>query len=315
MNRKGFAIMFDWIFSLAAGVLIFSFLIYFAVQHTDLFGKVTARVVGEELDILFSGYETTQTKSMLDFGKDVKLGFSCDEKNKRQRFTINDREGKTLWGKIIFAPGEIKNDKINVATASWDVPFRAANFIYLWDKKYVLTGDIPDINFLNNFKKEDIGNTANIRFVDDPSLSDDYGTGECPNDFGFQHEKIIYYDEDSSGDFSGYVCFEDDDRERHRSFFYGEAMMIGAIFMDNVEDFECVKSIAVDRLKIVNDIYREKKDKIVSLESCDKFGRYNKVFHDTITLDKLNSLDFDNQVKLVERANENLIREGCAGVY
>ena len=65
----------------------------------------------------------------------------------------------------------------------------------------------------------------------------------------------------------------------------------------------------------MNDIYREKKDKIVSLESCDKFGRYNKVFHDTITLDKLNSLDFDNQVKLVERANENLIREGCAGVY
>ena len=313
MNKRGFAIMFDWIFSLAAGVLIFSFLIYFAVQHTDLFGKVTARVVGEELDILFSGYETAKTRSTLDFGKEVKLGFSCDEKNKRQRFTINDREGKTLWGKIIFAPGEIKNDKINVATASWDVPFRAANFIYLWDKKYVLTGDIPDINFLDNFKKDPSGGTGNIRFAPDSSLSISNKI-VCP-DFSSSYEKIIYYDEDSSGDFSGYVCFEDDDRERHRSFFYGEAMMIGAIFMDNVEDFECVKSIAVDRLKIVNDIYREKKDKIVSLESCDKFGRYNKVFHDTITLDKLNSLDFDNQVKLVERANENLIREGCAGVY
>src|SRR3989344_9534744 len=128
MDKKGVAVVFDWIFSLAAGVLIFSFLIYFAVQHTDLFGKVTARVVGEELDILFSGYETAKIRSILDFGKEVKLEFSCDEK--RQRFTINDREGKTLWGKIIFAPGEIKNDKINVATASWDVPACSRN-IYL----------------------------------------------------------------------------------------------------------------------------------------------------------------------------------------
>ena len=315
MDKKGVAVVFDWIFSLAAGVLIFSFLIYFAVQHTDLFGKVTARVVGEELDILFSGYETAKIRSILDFGKEVKLGFSCDEKNKRQRFTINDREGKTLWGKIIFAPGEIKNDKINVATASWDVPFRVANFIYLWDKKYVLTGDIPDINFLNNFKKDPSGGTGNIRFADDPGLSDDYGTGPCSNDWGSQHEKIIYYKKNSDDSYFGYICFFEENGDVQRSPFYGKAMMIGAMFVDNVEDFECVKSIAVDRLKIVNDIYREKKDKIVSLESCDKFGRYNKVFHDTITLDKLNSLDFDNQVKLVERANENLIREGCAGVY
>ena len=67
MNKKGMAIPFDWIFSLVAGVLIFSFLIYFAVQHTDLFGKITTRVVAEELDVLFSG------RSVSIFGKTVFL--------------------------------------------------------------------------------------------------------------------------------------------------------------------------------------------------------------------------------------------------
>ena len=56
-NKRGISIIFNWIFSLIAGVVILSFLIYFAVQNTDLFGKVTAKVVAEELDILFSGYE------------------------------------------------------------------------------------------------------------------------------------------------------------------------------------------------------------------------------------------------------------------
>ncbi|MEK6856887.1 MAG: hypothetical protein AABX49_02630, partial [Nanoarchaeota archaeon] len=92
MNKKGMAIPFDWIFSLVAGVLIFSFLIYFAVQHTDLFGKITTRVVAEELDVLFSGYETTESRSVLDFKKEVNLKFNCNPRQ-GQSFTINNKEG------------------------------------------------------------------------------------------------------------------------------------------------------------------------------------------------------------------------------
>lgn len=316
MNKKGFAVMFDWIFSLVAGVLIFSFLIYFAVQHTDLFGKVTARVVAEELDVLFSGYETTETKSVLDFGKEVELEFKCD--NNKQRFKINNREGKNLWGKIIFAPEKIKNKKVNVATMSWDVPFRVANFIFLWNKQYSLAqeGYIPDINFLDNFeKKRGVGILFNVDSSNSISLDPNNPNNDiiCP-DFSSQYDKIIYYDEDSSGNFKGYVCFEDEDGIRYRSYFFGEAMMIGAMFVDNVENFECLKKIAIERLRIVNDIYEEKINKI-SDTSCT-VGGYNTAVYDGI--DDIENFDnkFDfNDVQLVKESNERLIENGCAGLY
>ena len=131
-DKRGIGIVFNWIFSLVVGIVILGFLIYFAVQNTDLFGKVTAKVVAEELDVLFSGYETTKTSSSLEFGREVKLDFKC--KNKKQEFEVNGRGGKNVWGKIIFAPKEIKASKINILTESWNVPFRVANFIYVWDE-------------------------------------------------------------------------------------------------------------------------------------------------------------------------------------
>lgn len=313
-DKSGVAITFNWMFSLVAGVLIFSFLIYFAVQNTDLFGKVTARVVAEELDILFSGYETTQTRSTLDLGKKIELGFSC--KDGRQRFTINDREGKTMWGKIVFAPQKIENDKINVATASWDVPFRVANFVYLWDKRYTLIGEIPDVDFLGNFQRS---STANIRFVDDPGLSDDYGTGVCSNDWGSQHEKVIYYKKNSDDSYFGYICFFEENGDVRRSSFYGEAMMIGAIFVDDKNDFDCIKKIAVDRLKIVNEVYEKRKSKIINLElggGCDVSGAYdNAVYNEREDLENFDSQFDYSDVNLVKSSNERLIRGGCVGVY
>jgi len=311
MNRKGFAVMFDWIFSLVAGILIFSFLIYFAVQHTDLFGKITSKVVAEELDVLFSQYETTETKSTLDFGKKVELEFKCDDQDNKQWFKVNGRDGKRVWGKIIFSPEKIESQKINIATMSWDVPFRVANFVFLWDKQYTLIGEIPDVDLLDNFQNS---NTANIRFVDDPGLSDDYGTGECA-DFGDQHEKIIYYKKNLDDSYVGYICFYKGEGEVQRSSFYGEAMMIGAMFVDGVEDFDCIKKIANDRLRIVADIYDEKSNDLVSLQ-CDFSGGYTQFGDEVDDLKNIDPLNI-NQINVdqLKYINRNLIGNGCASVY
>jgi len=321
LNKRGMGITFDWMFSIVAGVLIFSFLIYFAVQNTDLFGKVTARIVAEELDILFSGYETTQTKSVLDFDKNVKLDFSCDKINKRQRFMINDREGKNLWGKIIFSPKSVESDKINVATVSWDVPFRVANFIFIWDKRYLLDydSDLELPEWVNPSASGDI----NIKFAHDSSLAlSSSSSFDCSYDFrtlnNEEYDKVIYYDKNpSDDDVRGYVCF----KGKEKSFFYGEAMMIGAIFSESKIEFDCVKDIAVDRLKIVNDIYAKKANNLVfSDRNCDYNSgvSYNDAVFDTDS-NRMLKKDFDSfdfgYVNRIRRENQNLIARGCAGVY
>ncbi|MBI2508229.1 hypothetical protein HYV89_04725 [Candidatus Woesearchaeota archaeon] len=321
LNKKGIAITFDWMFSIVAGVLIFSFLIYFAVQNTDLFGKVTARIVSEELDILFSGYETAQVSTVLDFGREATLDFRCDEINKRQKFMINDREGKNLWGKIIFAPKNVKSDKINVATASWNAPFRVANFVYLWDKRYLLDydSDLELPEWVNPSASGDI----NIKFARDSSLAlSSSSSFDCSYNFrtsnNEEYDKVIYYDKNpSDDDVRGYVCF----KGKEKSFFYGEAMMIGAIFSESKIEFDCVKDIAVDRLKIVNDIYTKKvSNLIISDRSCNpNFGAsYNNAVHE-IDNNGMLEKDFDSfdfgYVNRIRSANQNLISTGCAGVY
>ena len=304
MSKRGFAVMFDWMFSIVAGVLIFSFLIYFAVQNTDLFGKVTARVVSEELDILFSGYETTQTKSVLDFDKNVKLDFSCDKINKRQRFMINDREGKNLWGKIIFSPKSVESDKINVATASWNVPFRVANFVYIWDKKYNLLGDVPSVDVFSdrNLKNSD---GEKVNFI--KSVNENF---KCI----YASVKTIYYDV-NDGYYRGYICFKGKDDDPTK--FFGEAMMIGAILSEDKKDFDCVKSIAINRLKLVNEVYEKKAGKMItSFETCDSEGNYNRAYHKLTDIDSFDSKFYSSDViSLVKSNNDRLIRGGCAGVF
>lgn len=309
-NKRGFAVIFDWIFSLVAGVLIFSFLIYFAIQHTDLFGKVTARVVAEELDVLFSGYETTESRSVLDFEKNVELKFKCDMDD-GQMFTINNQGGKNLWGKIIFSPGKIDNDKVNVATMSWDVPFRVTNFVYLWDKKYTLIGEIPDMDFVDNFEITNDVNRASIRFVDDPGLSNG-----CSEDWGLKHQKVVYYQKNSDDHYFGEICFFEDNGVVSLSSFYGESMMIGAMFVDDVEYFECIKKVANNRLEILGNVYSQKANNLISIGGdCDKMGDYGRAKEgiDNLINNPFNP-DFD-EISRIESANDGLIEQGCVSVY
>jgi hypothetical protein len=299
LNKKGFAISFNWIFSLVAGVIIFSFLIFFAVQNTDLFGRLTAKVVAEEFDILLSGYETGETESELNFGKEINLQFLC--KDKRQNFIVNGREGKGVRGKIIFSPKEIKSNKVNIATRSWDIPFRAANFVYIWDNKYDIQEKVETGSSLVDAIKG-----KGERIVIDQF----FGGSGCPN----SGDKTIYYD-DESGD--GYVCFKDG----LRVDFFGEAMMLGAIFNDDKETFECISNIAQDRIKIMHEVYGNKINNLGGSGAFCNPTIYNyQNYNYQNFLSKLKGVSSlplltSSNVDFVDTINDNLAKEGCASVY
>ena len=73
MNKKGFAITFNWLFNIMAGMIILLSLVYFAVQHTDLFGKVSAQRAVEELDIAFTSFKSNLVGTTIELGKNIKL--------------------------------------------------------------------------------------------------------------------------------------------------------------------------------------------------------------------------------------------------
>ncbi len=292
-DKRGIGIVFNWIFSLIAGVIILSFLVYFAVQNTDLFGKVTARVVAEELDVLFSGYETTETSSNLNFGREVELSFECDESNLVQKFGVNGEQGKKTWGKVIFAPEEIKSENINIATRSWDVPFRVGNFIYIWDKKYDIQG-ISDNIFFDKLKGE--GEVVNfIPFTTESGCS---GTG-----------KNIYYKK-VGDDYYGYVCFDS-----RKVNFYGEAMLLGTVFVEDPDEFECLNHIIEKKFQVISDVYERKIGTLIASRQC---GTDYGGFGGGLTQFKNNYGDASQMrqaISAMEAENTRLVREGCASVY
>ena len=91
--------------------------------------------------------------------------------------------------------------------------------------------------------------------------------------------------------------------------------MFGTFFSENRDDFECVISIAVKRLRIVNEVYSKKADKIIFSEfpRCEIDG-YNRAVHDPEKLRNFDSFDF-GYINRIENANKDLISRGCVGVY
>ena len=171
MNKKGFEISFSWLFSIIAGISIFLFLVWFAVQQTDLFGNLTAKVAVEELDIAFTGFKSNLVGSKLEFGKEIKLEFKCDPSTlNEERMFVNGVAGKKLKGNIVFAPEGMKDNEFKFFTYGWNAPFRITNFIFITgNDKFFYLEDAPDE--INKIPEMFIGSDETIQFIDLDSVN------------------------------------------------------------------------------------------------------------------------------------------------
>src|SRR3989344_4223259 len=128
-NKKGFELVFSWIFSLVAGVLIFTFLIYFGYQHTDLFGKRTNLLVREEFDNAFGSLKSTEISTLIELQENITLKFDCADGN--ILFGVNEGDKREIPGKIIAAPSVLSGHNFSIKTDSFVKPFKIVSFIYI----------------------------------------------------------------------------------------------------------------------------------------------------------------------------------------
>lgn len=298
INKKGFAISFSWLFSIIAGMSVFLFLVWFSVQQTDLFGNLTAKIAVEELDIAFTGFKSNLVGSRLDFGKEIELEFKCDSSTlNEERMFINGIAGKKLKGNIVFAPSSMESNEFRLFTASWNVPFRVTNFIFLNSNK--------DLLYLNNHMPSGLGGIPDI-FDDGNSLNAedprDYierGTGPCP----LNGKKVYYEIDQNTREAFGTICINGVLKP-----FYGTAFVYAVIFADE-NNFICIYENALEKANIMKTIYLEKFDNI---ENC---GISNIERVDIKTT--LENLDVRSQSSIedLQEKNNNLLRKGCEAIY
>ena len=312
MNKKGFAIVFNWLFSVIAGILILLFFVWFAVQNTDLFGNVTSQRAVEELDIAFTSFKSSLIGTTLNFGKPIELEFRCNSDTlQEEKMFINKKSGKSLKGKVVFAPSNLNANEFILWTTDWKIPFKVTNFIFLTskNKKYDLSDlpgshplrlKLPKKNGVDLFNVGNDGEKIGLRQTNS-------GLVEAPL---LEGSKQIYFDYDRDlDDFYGTIVVGSEQYP-----FVGDAMIYAAIFSDE-SNFDCLYDKAIDKARTINKFNSEKMDRLVGIGECAVVaGNLGNILENTLIHNNFNFVNIE-EVRDVQKDNDRMLARSCEGLY
>ncbi len=296
-NKKGIGITFNWVFAVIAGGIIFMFFVGFAAENMDLFGKLTAMRVSEELNSAFSGLKTTLVSTSISFDRDINLEFKCD--GEREKLIVGWRSGRNLYDNLVFSPEEMEGSEFLLMTKSWKVPYRVDNFIFISDDRdYCLEN--PPVDFGNDLPDDFKDLLLDIDTV--PSCNGEkiiFENGVAPNFCKDDSDIKVYYSTlVNSGERYGGICPKNS-IDTPLAFF-GDAMIYAAIFGDQ---FECLYPLIEEKLRIMSEVYKNKAIKVRANDMVDEIENLATIG------------DIDYYYETVETQNKNFIGEGNNAVF
>ena len=269
MQKRGqFEIQFNWIFVLAVGAIILLFFSVIILKQKNASEQTTNLAVLKNLEAIFAGAEaSTGTINFVDL-PNVEINFECD------RCSIGSTS-KRFEIMSIFTPSKIKSNEMITWTLDWNLPYRVTNFLYLTspNMRYVLVGDDGlasdiDENMPEELNKELAADASSIenkgdnkvRFIYfDGSISD--GSG-IPQEFSKMKDKDVTALKVSGNGDMGFVEFFEKNGDifasSGNSYYLKKPSLMGAIFADDIEIYNCVMESAFKKLNIVTKIYQKK---------------------------------------------------------
>ncbi len=150
IDKKGFAIQFNWLFVLIGGAIILGFFISLIVNQVAQEEKKSAQESTLELDELLKvSAAMSETEKVASLGKvDKKINFYCDETSE---YLV---EGAFKPGRYdynaIFSPDELDAKELVILTLSFNAPFKIMPIVYVTDEdiEYVFVGNAPVLNLI-----------------------------------------------------------------------------------------------------------------------------------------------------------------------
>lgn len=303
-NKKGIVeAQLTWVFVLIVGAVILLFFIGIAQKQKEIADMKSSANLLQQLDGILTGAEVSSgTSSLIDIPK-MEIKVDCET----NAFYIGDAK-KSIANRIIFSPDLIKGRQLITYNLDWSVPYRVSNFLYLSSPqiKYVLVGNADQL-------EEDLPDIMNIQVVGDvEEVSDE-------NNYKI---KFIFWNEkgtlpDIQGDLSAINIIVGsqeieffEDREWSSTKYYDTASLLGAIFSENKEQYDCTIDKASKKFDIVTSLNIERINKLIldSLE-CDTLLN--------LALDSLQNNDFSEPTYIanVESKNYNLQMASCPTIY
>lgn len=331
MKSKGqVEIQFNWIFVLAAGAIIlivFGFLIIKGKSSSD---RTTNLYLSKNIKSIFANAESSiNSLNEIDVPQ-VDIEMTCSGYRIGGMF---EKIGILNY----FSHNTLKGGKLITWTLSWDVPYRVTNFLYLTTPqiRYVIIGSGPLVDNLKDSMQDNL-DKLNIEFVD-TIFNIQYQTREqtrlvfinenpaVPSLLNNAPDKDVTALRVDGDSYSGNLRFYNKQGgafiEQGTSNYLRLPSLIGAIFTNDLEMYNCVMQKTFNSLNIVSSIYSSRTSQLNNFYGGSLCGTHYSTNH----IDNIiqGSLHFNqgNIVSINAAAqgleNQNLLaqRSSCALIY
>jgi len=341
MRKKGYLeIQFNWIFVLVAGALILTFFSVFIFKQKDISERSTDSLTVKNLgSILGSTGVSPGTTNLVTMPR-KDLEFDC------AGYGVGSTKQQNL-NRIIFAPSIIKGKKLVTYTLEWKMPFRVVNFLYMTspEARYIFISDNDlQLKAINNslpastmtvdgsikavMTKEFVDNLGDIkeegnylaRIVDFKGVIVEGGllpagvkgaemvsalavTGQNEVEF-FRAADGRWVSEGTAG-------------------YSGKELLLGAIFMDNKEDYACMLKKALKRHHLLTKVHKDRAAMLLTHYSgtgCASYFSIANMFErmEGITAaepDALKMEELENAAQQLRSQNTLASEASCAPIY
>ncbi len=319
---------FLMIFVIIAGSIILMFFFSFGQDIFSSSEKLNELTILKNIDQQLASFSLPSNafNPRINLGRKSEIHVNCI--NDQTILSFNNNQLKTQ--KLIVSPVKINAKTIQAWTLSWDYPFKIDNFYYLLPG----TGD-NQINIFIKTPQQDT-NLERKRFINDFKFPNIIINN--PNEISqlSKNNLIFLLDNIDPRTYSSratvlQVDFDNPDYNTRKvaicrnnscvnKKYLGNPMALALAFSNSNENYECIKTQALNKLKDITSIYKTKIDLLKQArQDCD-YSLGNQGISDLlsdleeITTNLENSQNL-NTPKDIEKANKNLKLINCPELY
>jgi len=329
MNKKAFEIQFNWIFVLVAGTAILLFFTVVVFKQKNVSELTTKTTVLKSIEAIIIGASVgTDTINIIDIpNSDIEI--SCG------RVSLGSIS-KQYPSLVLFAPSSLKGNKLITQTLTFSTPYRAANLLYVVSPqlRYIIIGNnnlAKEINksMPSEIKKEFYTLKPQIKNLNDYKVKFViFGEMmEFPNSLKNMQDSDVTAIRVNGDEQKGVIEFYQKDGDswlaKGASSYIGKSSLIGAVYTDTLEAYECNMQNAFFRLNLITRIYDERTKKLMQTTSslqCKQFyssalNHLNKIYEASSGFNKEDIGKISDAANLLAGENKNAQVYSCPLVY
>ena len=336
MNKKAFEIQFNWIFILVAGAAILLFFASVIVKQKNISETSTRATVLKSIDAIITGASVTIDTTKIENIPSSEIDVGC---NRVAIGSLSSDVSKQYQNLILFSPSSIKGSKFIWQTAAFSVPFRAINLLYIASPqvRYIIIGSstlaidinksmpadlkkefyqsIPSIKNENNYKIrlivfENIDmsgiNLKNLEKMPDLDVT-----------------AIKVNGDNEKGTINFYQKNGDSWMSKGSSSYIQKSSLIGAVYTDTLDAYQCNMQNVFSRLNLVTKIYADRTNELIkttSQLSCRQFysnalAELNKISAASSSFNKNNVDAIVDSAKSLANINNDAKTYSCPLLY